>query len=119
MSEWRRRYEDGWAHDLDALERSLRPDTRLMYINQPHNPTGTLMDRATFERVSELARSRGLVLFADEVYRELEHDPETGCPRRASSTSARSRSAASRRATDCPGYASAGSSPATRGSAKR
>ena len=57
VSEWRRRYEDGWAHDVDALERSVRPATRLIYINQPHNPTGTLMDRATLERVSELARS--------------------------------------------------------------
>ena len=75
VSEWRRRYEDGWAHDFDALERSLRPDTRLIYINQPHNPTGTLMDRAMLERVGELASSHGLILFGDEVYRELEHDP--------------------------------------------
>ncbi len=80
VTEWRRRYEDGWAHDLDALERLLRPKTRLLYVNQPHNPTGTLMDRATFERVGELAGSRGLVLFSDEVYRELEHDPRDRLP---------------------------------------
>jgi aspartate/methionine/tyrosine aminotransferase len=80
VSEWRRRYEDGWAHDLDALERSLRPNTRLLYVNQPHNPTGTLMDRQTFERVSELARSNGILLFSDEVYRELEHDPRDRLP---------------------------------------
>jgi aspartate/methionine/tyrosine aminotransferase len=80
VDEWRRRYEDGWAHDLGALERSLRPNTRLLYVNQPHNPTGTLMDRATFERVSELARSRGIVVFGDEVYRELEHDPRDRLP---------------------------------------
>jgi len=77
---WLRRYADGWAHDLDALERSLRGNTRLVYINQPHNPTGTLMDRSTFERAVELARSHGLVLFADEVYRELEHDPADRLP---------------------------------------
>lgn len=80
VSEWPRRHEDGWAHDLDALEASLRPDTRLLYLNQPHNPTGTLMDRATFERVVELARSHRLVLFSDEVYRELEHDPADRLP---------------------------------------
>src|SRR5580704_629042 len=80
VDEWRRRYEDGWAHDLGALERSLRPNTRLLYVNQPHNPTGTLMDRTTFERVSELARSRGIVVFGDEVYRELEHDPRDRLP---------------------------------------
>jgi aspartate/methionine/tyrosine aminotransferase len=80
VEEWRRRYEDRWAHDLGALERSLRPNTRLLYVNQPHNPTGTLMDRATFERVSGLAGSHGVVLFSDEVYRELEHDPADRLP---------------------------------------
>jgi len=80
VDEWRRRYEDGWAHDFDALERSVRADTRMIYINQPHNPTGTLMDRAMIERVAGLTRSHGLVLFADEVYRELEHDPGDRLP---------------------------------------
>jgi aspartate/methionine/tyrosine aminotransferase len=80
VGEWKRRYEDGWAHDFDSLERSVHADTRLLYVNQPHNPTGTLMDRAMFEGVSELARSHGLVLFADEVYRELEHDPAHRLP---------------------------------------
>ncbi len=80
VSEWRRRYEDGWAHDLDALEQSLRPDTRLVYVNQPHNPTGTLMDRVMFERVAQVASGHGLVLFSDEVYRELEHDPADRLP---------------------------------------
>jgi aspartate/methionine/tyrosine aminotransferase len=76
IDQWRRRYKDGWAHDLDALEALVRPDTRLLYINQPHNPTGTLMDRATLERVAGL----GVRLFGDEVYRELEHDPRDRLP---------------------------------------
>jgi aspartate/methionine/tyrosine aminotransferase len=80
VSQWRRRFEDGWAHDLDGLEGLLRTDTRVLYVNQPHNPTGTLMNRATFERVADLARDRGLVLFSDEVYRELEHDPADRLP---------------------------------------
>jgi aspartate/methionine/tyrosine aminotransferase len=75
VSAWNRRFDDGWAHDLDELERLTRPSTRVLYINQPHNPTGTLMDHRTFERVVELAREHELVLFSDEVYRELEHDP--------------------------------------------
>jgi aspartate/methionine/tyrosine aminotransferase len=80
VSPWQRRYEDGWAHDLDALEGLVGPDTRLIYINQPHNPTGTLMDRDTFARVVELARDKALTLFSDEVYRELEHDPADRLP---------------------------------------
>jgi aspartate/methionine/tyrosine aminotransferase len=80
VGEWQRRYEDGWVHDVDALQRMLRPTTRLLYLNQPHNPTGTLMDRETFARVVELCRAHGAVLLCDEVYRELEHDPSHRLP---------------------------------------
>jgi aspartate/methionine/tyrosine aminotransferase len=78
--EWYRRFEDGWRHDVDELERLLEPDTRLLYVNTPHNPTGTQMPRAVLDRVVELARDRGAVLFSDEVYRELEHDPAARLP---------------------------------------
>ena len=77
---WRRSYADGWAHDLEALERALRPDTRLVYVNTPHNPTGTLMPLPVLERVVELVAERGAWLFCDEVYRELEHDPADRLP---------------------------------------
>lgn len=80
VSAWERRYEEGWQHDLEALEGLLRPDTRLIYVNSPHNPTGTTMPAAVFERVIELARERGAVVFSDEVYRGLEHDPEGRLP---------------------------------------
>jgi aspartate/methionine/tyrosine aminotransferase len=80
VSQWRRRYQDGWAHDLDALAGLIRPATRLIYLNQPHNPTGTLMARPVFEQVIGLARAHGLVVFSDEVYRELEHDPAGRLP---------------------------------------
>jgi len=80
VSEWRRRFADGWTHDLDALRAALAPSTRMLYVNQPHNPTGTLMHRATFEAVVELAAQHRLVLFSDEVYRELEHDPGDRVP---------------------------------------
>ena len=52
VSTWVRRYEDGWEHDLEALERLLRAETRLIYLNSPHNPTGTQMSRAVFERLT-------------------------------------------------------------------
>jgi aspartate/methionine/tyrosine aminotransferase len=75
VSLWQRRYGDGWAHDLEALERLLRPNTKLIYLNSPHNPTGTQMSRATLERLAQIAEERSIVLFSDEVYRGLEHDP--------------------------------------------
>ncbi len=80
VSLWQRRYEDGWAHDVDALARLFTPSTRLVYINSPHNPTGTHMPAEVFERVVELAAERGAALLSDEVYRGLEHDTATRLP---------------------------------------
>jgi aspartate/methionine/tyrosine aminotransferase len=80
VSLWQRHYEDGWAHDLGALERLLRPQTKLIYLNSPHNPTGTQISPAAHTRLLELARERSLVLLSDEVYRGLEHDPAARLP---------------------------------------
>lgn len=80
VSEWRRCYENGWAHDLAALENLLQPNTKIIYINTPHNPTGLLMSGGAFQQVMKLASSRGIIVFCDEVYRELEHDPANRLP---------------------------------------
>jgi len=80
VSEWRRTFENNWAHDLSVLEKLLRPATKIIYINTPHNPTGLLMPAAVFHQVIALAASRNIIVFSDEVYRELEHDPTTRLP---------------------------------------
>jgi len=80
VSEWKRRPENGWAHDVAALEALIRPNTRALYVNTPHNPTGLLMPQEIFRRVLELAAKHNIYVFSDEVYRELEHDPATRLP---------------------------------------
>ncbi len=80
VSEWRRRPEDGWSHDLRALEKLIQPNTKVLYICTPHNPTGLLMPKDTFESVMQLAGEHGITVFCDEVYRELEHDPGRRLP---------------------------------------
>ncbi|MCC6146526.1 MAG: aminotransferase class I/II-fold pyridoxal phosphate-dependent enzyme [Anaerolineaceae bacterium] len=75
VSAWRAREENGWALDADDLQRMLRPETRAVIINTPHNPTGYLMDAETMREVQRITQERGIVLFCDEVYRELEHNP--------------------------------------------
>ena len=52
------REEGGWAIDVDALRRQLTPRTKLIVINAPHNPTGMLPDRATFDAVVDIAEGR-------------------------------------------------------------
>lgn len=73
VSSWPRRFEDGWEHDVDALQRLVGTRTRLIYINTPHNPTGLQMRADVYARVLELAAERGAVVLSDEVYRGLEH----------------------------------------------
>jgi aspartate/methionine/tyrosine aminotransferase len=80
VTRWEARREDGWALDLDELKRNLRPSTRLIVVNIPHNPTGFLMPADDYRALVRLAGERGLLLFSDEVYRELEYDPADRLP---------------------------------------
>jgi aspartate/methionine/tyrosine aminotransferase len=66
--------EQGWRFDPDDLARLLRPDTRLVVINFPHNPTGWLSDPAEYRAIVEPVRRSGAHLLSDEMYRYLELD---------------------------------------------
>lgn len=80
VTSWSAREQDGWALDVKELERHIRPATRAIVLNTPHNPTGYLMPERTFREVARIAEERGIVLFSDEVYRESEHDPADRLP---------------------------------------
>jgi aspartate/methionine/tyrosine aminotransferase len=71
---------DGWALDLARLRAQVTPSTRLIVVNAPHNPTGMLPDRATFDGLLAIAEEAGAALVVDEVYRELEFDPSRRLP---------------------------------------
>lgn len=70
----------GWALDIDAVRAALRPNTRLISINFPNNPTGAIPPRETFDALVALCRAHGLWLFSDEVYRLIERDPALRLP---------------------------------------
>jgi aspartate/methionine/tyrosine aminotransferase len=80
VSLWERSHEQGWRYDVEALEALLSERTKLIYINSPHNPTGSQMSHEVFQQVVELARARSIVLLSDEVYRGLEHEPADRLP---------------------------------------
>jgi aspartate/methionine/tyrosine aminotransferase len=71
---------DGWAIDVDRLRAQVTPATRLIVVNTPHNPTGMLADRATYEAVVAIAAEAGAQLLVDEVYRSLEFDESERLP---------------------------------------
>lgn len=80
ISRWQAREENGWALDLNELRTLLRTNTKAIFINTPHNPTGYLMSPADFEAVHDFAKENNLLLFSDEVYRESEYDPAARLP---------------------------------------
>ncbi len=71
---------DGWSLDIDAVEAALRPNTALVSINFPNNPTGKVLERERFDALVALCRRRGIWLFSDEVYRLIERDPSRRLP---------------------------------------
>lgn len=74
---------EDWALDVDAIRAAVRPNTRLISINFPNNPTGTVPKRAAFESLVELCRRHGIWLFSDEVYRGLERSDADRIPQAA------------------------------------
>lgn len=65
--------------DLDALRAAITPRTRLILLNSPHNPTGSVFTCAELTTIAELACERDLLVVADEVYEHMvftgEHVP--------------------------------------------
>lgn len=65
------RPEKGYLPDLDELRGMVRPDTKLICINNPNNPTGALMDEGMLRDIAAIAREAGAYVLCDEVYRFL------------------------------------------------
>lgn len=57
--------------DHDELRRTITDRTRLIIINNPHNPTGTVLDRETLTLIVELAEKHDALIVTDEVYEHL------------------------------------------------
>jgi hypothetical protein len=74
---------NGWSLDLALLQRKLRPNTKLIYVNFPHNPTGKVIPPGQFAELIEICRKHGIYLLSDEVYRGLERDPARQLPQAA------------------------------------
>ncbi len=76
--------------DLDALRAALTPRTRLILVNSPHNPTGSVFTRAELAGIAGLACEHDLLVIADEVYEHMvyagEHVPIGSLPGMADRT---------------------------------
>ncbi|MFK4118329.1 pyridoxal phosphate-dependent aminotransferase [Streptomyces longwoodensis] len=66
--------------DLDELRDAVTDRTRLLLLNTPHNPTGTVLTRAELAAIAELAVERDLLVVTDEVYEHLVFDDAEHVP---------------------------------------
>ncbi len=64
-----------WQPDVADIERKINSRTKAILLINPNNPTGAVYSKRTLERVLELARRHGLIVFADEIYDKLIFDP--------------------------------------------
>ncbi|KZF04680.1 MULTISPECIES: pyridoxal phosphate-dependent aminotransferase [unclassified Rhodococcus (in: high G+C Gram-positive bacteria)] len=71
---------NGWTVDTDALEHAIGPRTRMLIVNSPHNPTGTVFDRDTMIRIADIAVTHDLLVLTDEVYEHLTFDGTVHTP---------------------------------------
>ncbi|MBU2945779.1 aminotransferase class I/II-fold pyridoxal phosphate-dependent enzyme [Zobellia uliginosa] len=78
---WHVRYEKNVpCFDIEALKKMITNKTKVIYLNAPHNPTGFLFTKEEQQAIIELARINNIIIFCDEVYRELEHNPSFAIP---------------------------------------
>ncbi|MFF9409198.1 pyridoxal phosphate-dependent aminotransferase [Streptomyces anandii] len=75
-----RPHEGAFRLDLDELRAAVTGRTRLLLINTPHNPTGTVLTREELTAIAELAVERDLLVVTDEVYEHLVFDDAEHVP---------------------------------------
>lgn len=63
--------DDGWSLDLDQVAASIKPNTKLITINFPHNPTGAILSRDRYQALIELCRKHGIYILHDEIFNGL------------------------------------------------
>lgn len=69
-----------WTLDLDAMAAAIQPNTKMISVNFPHNPTGMVLPHEALGGLIALCRKHDLYLLSDEVYRGLELDPVLAMP---------------------------------------
>lgn len=72
--------EDNWQLDIDRVKAAMRPNTKLISLNFPNNPTGAVLEKSRFDALVSLCREHGIYLFSDEVYRLVERDDSIRLP---------------------------------------
>ncbi|HAT55167.1 MAG TPA: aminotransferase [Lactobacillus sp.] len=69
---WHIHESDDWNPDIEELKQLIKPNTKMICLNNANNPTGTILDRALLEQIVELAKTVDAYVLVDEVYLPLD-----------------------------------------------
>lgn len=67
-------FEEGFRIDFEQLESAVTPQTKIISVTCPHNPTGVMYSEPELRRLVQIARGNGCYLLVDETYRDLSYD---------------------------------------------
>lgn len=70
---WKAKPEDNWVPSIDELKTLIRPNTKVIIINNPNNPTGAVLKKSFLQQLIDVASEHDIIIHADEVYRPLFH----------------------------------------------
>jgi len=71
------RETDGYAINVDDLQRAVTPRTKAIIVNSPCNPTGATYDRQTLQAIADIAVRHKLLIVSDEIYEKILYDGGT------------------------------------------
>ena len=80
VTKWEPEEASGWRFNPEFLEKNIKPNTKLLIFNFPHNPTGYLPTKEDYQRIIDLAKKNNLYIISDEMYRFLEYEPNNRLP---------------------------------------
>ncbi|MFK7827714.1 MAG: aminotransferase class I/II-fold pyridoxal phosphate-dependent enzyme [Oligoflexales bacterium] len=69
-----------WTFNIEKLVKLIKPNTKVIFINFPHNPTGFIPPIEIFQSIMDVAKQNDIIVFSDEVYRGIEFDPNNRLP---------------------------------------
>ncbi|KAF2837027.1 PLP-dependent transferase [Patellaria atrata CBS 101060] len=70
---WKAKEESDWILDVEELKMLIKPNTKLIIINNPNNPTGAVLKKSFLQQIVDIATEHDIYILADEVYRPLFH----------------------------------------------
>jgi aspartate aminotransferase len=63
--------DSNWKIDIEALENSIDKDTRMIILNNPNNPTSSVIEEKVFDGIVQIANEKGITILSDEVYADI------------------------------------------------